>query len=61
MSLGLMSNNFHRVFAVKIDTLVYVIVVLNNDGIITVLINISSLVKILQILPRTCHLTSIFL
>lgn len=60
MSLGLMSNNFHRILAVKIDTLVHVIAVLNNDGVITVLINISFLVKILQILPRNCHLTSIF-
>lgn len=61
MSLGLTSSNFHRVLAVKIDTLVHIIVFLNNDGIITVFINISLLVKILQILPRTCHLTSIFL
>lgn len=60
MSLGLMSNNFHRVLAVKIDTLVHVIIVLNNDGVITVLINSSLLVKVFQILLRTCHLTSVF-
>lgn len=60
MSLGLMSNNFHRVLAVKIDTLVHVIIVLNNDGVITVLINSSLPVKVLQILLRICHLTSVF-